>query len=310
MNGSSTLSPLPQGPVREEAYRALLEAEPFARMEKFSDSFIDRHREALSRYSRRWVRDPFHQWSRQWEYPFVHSVIKGASSAGEERPLRIFDAGSGATFFPYYLSADVAGAELTCCDRDPALGEVYARINGEREGTVDFLSRDLADTGLREGSCDFVYCMSVLEHCLDRGGIIREMSRVLKSGGLFILTFDISLDGLGRIALEELGEMAAEVEKYFVAADPGSWGRLLDRDEVCHARNVTTSAAAHRDRSLLPWRHPWATTLLAALKRGKIPRHMIRNFTFSCHVLENRDPMANGGESAQRVGAPGEKGSR
>jgi SAM-dependent methyltransferase len=278
-------------------------------MERFSDRFIDRHHDALSRYSRRWVRDPFHQWSRQWEYPFVHSVIKGAAAAGGERPLRILDAGSGATFFPYYLSSDVAGAELTCCDRDPALRKVYTRISREREGEVAFLSCDLADTGLREGSYDFVYCISVLEHCLDCGGIISELSRVLKSGGLFILTFDISLDGLGRIALEGLGEMAAEVEKYFVPADPGSWGRLLDREEVCHAQNVTTTSTARRDQSLLPWRHPWATTLLAALKRGKIPRHMIRNFTFSCHVFENRGRLGNGDESVRNGSAPGERGS-
>ncbi len=47
--------------------------------------------------------------------------------------------------------------------------------------------------------CDAVYCISVLEHVPDFERMLVEITRILKPGGLFILTCDINLqpeDGL------------------------------------------------------------------------------------------------------------------
>lgn len=289
---------LHQGLVRIGEYEALLEDDSFTRMETFSDSFISRHREALSSYGRRWVADPFHQWSRQWEYPFVYSAVTKAAAGAGDRPLRILDAGSGITFFPYYLALEAAGAEVTCCDHDPLLQKVFAQVNGKVQRGVGFVACDLVDTGLEEGAYDVVYCISVLEHSRRRSEIIGELSRLLAPGGLLILTFDISLDGLGEVPPKELKQMVAELEGALEPTDRESINRLLDLTEICHERNVTTLAVPRGNRSLLPWKYPFASTLLAALRRGKIPRHRVRNFTFSCHVFEKRPPGFNGGSSS------------
>ena len=44
-------------------------------------------------------------------------------------------------------------------------------------------------------SLDVICCISVLEHTDNYGEIVREFARVLKRGGLLVLTFDLSLDG-------------------------------------------------------------------------------------------------------------------
>ena len=50
-----------------------------------------------------WVWDPFHQWSRQWEYPFVSQSISRHFYLNNVEEPAILDTGSGMTFFPYFL---------------------------------------------------------------------------------------------------------------------------------------------------------------------------------------------------------------
>jgi len=287
MRDDSLFFPLPQGLARIEVYDALLKDDAFSRMEAFSDGFISRHREALSLYRHRWVADPLHQWSRQWEYPFVHAAIAEAATGGE-RPLKVLDAGSGITFFPYYLALDVANADVTCCDQDPSLARIFERVSRKEQRAVRFVPCDLVETGFEEGAYDAIYCISVLEHSQRRHSIISEFSRLLSPGGFLVLTFDISLDGLGGVSPNELGQMVAEIRSVLEPTDPQSLNRLLDREEIRHADNVTTLVAARWNSALLPWRYPFLSTLLSALKQGKIPRRRFRNTTFSCHIFKKK----------------------
>jgi len=63
-------------------YQALLDSGLFRELESFSDAFLKDNEVALRPYASQWVADPLHQWSRQWEYPFVF-----------ERASRLFDRG-------------------------------------------------------------------------------------------------------------------------------------------------------------------------------------------------------------------------
>ena len=88
-----TEAQLLQGLVKIFDYKALLQSELFSRVEKFSNNFVSQNSELLSTYCRKWVLDPLHQWSRQWEYPFVFSEIQKYASAHSNRPTKILDAG-------------------------------------------------------------------------------------------------------------------------------------------------------------------------------------------------------------------------
>src|SRR5690606_20253176 len=56
-------------------YENLARSGLFLDMEAFSSAFLIRNKQHLESYSKKWVPDPLHQWSRQWEYPFVYERI-------------------------------------------------------------------------------------------------------------------------------------------------------------------------------------------------------------------------------------------
>ena len=82
-------------------YQALLQMADFKQLERFSDQFVAETRPFLKDYRRRWVTDPLHQWSRQWEYPYVVARIQALLASQGEKPIRALDVGSGITFLPF-----------------------------------------------------------------------------------------------------------------------------------------------------------------------------------------------------------------
>jgi 2-polyprenyl-3-methyl-5-hydroxy-6-metoxy-1,4-benzoquinol methylase len=272
---------LPQGLVTIAHYKSLLNSELLRDMERFSNDFVERHQDVLRKYSRKWVADPLHQWSRQWEYPFVYSQIRGYAASRKSEPLRVLDAGSGITFFPYYLKKMVTGSDVTCCDVDSELSEMFERINERNGGKVDFVVRDIKSTGLESGSIDIIYCISVLEHTTACGEIVEEFVRLLKGGGQLVVTFDISLDGRADISVERLPDLVAALQARLVPTDGGSMQVLADEEKLFGADIVTTTFFAD-DRRLLPWRYPFVTMILDCFRRRQLPHFGLKKTTFAC----------------------------
>ena len=277
-----------QGLVRISDYKALLQSELFSRLEKFSNSFISQNNEALSAYCRRWVIDPLHQWGRQWEYPFVFSEIEKYAAAHSGRPIEILDAGSGITFFPYFLKQAIGAAALTCCDTDPALPEMFRTTNAQMDSDVKFLHKDIRDTGLGSSFFDIIYCVSVLEHTKNYGEIINEFVRILKDNGILIITFDVSLDGRSDIPIGEVRKLLATLEDYLSPTDRDGIAALLDGKTLFGSDIVTTLFVSDWNKSLLPWKYPLVSSVLASVKRRKLPRFGIKNLTFTCHTFEKK----------------------
>lgn len=279
---------LHQGLVKVSDYKALLQSQLFSRIEKFSNNFISQNSEMLSAYCRRWVIDPLHQWSRQWEYPFVFWEIEKYAAAHRGRPIEILDAGSGITFFPYFLKQTINSAALTCCDTDAALPEMFSAINSRMGADVKFLHKDVRDTGLGGNSFDIIYCISVLEHTKNYDEIIKEFVRLLKDKGILIVTFDVSLDGRSDIPISEVRKLLARLENYLSPTDKDSIAALLDGETLFSSDVITTLFVWDWNKSLLPWRYPLVSSVLASVKRRKLPRLGIKNLAFTCHTFEKR----------------------
>jgi len=277
-----------QGLVKISDYKALLQSQLFSRIEKFSNNFISQNSETLSAYCRRWVIDPFHTWSRQWEYPFVFSEIEKYAASHRGRPIEILDAGSGITFFPYFLKQTINSAALTCCDSDPALPKMFRAINTQMGTDVKFMRKDIRETGLANNSFDIVYCVSVLEHTQNYDEIIKEFVRLLKDNGILIVTFDVSLDGRSDIPISEVRKLLARLENYLSPTDKDSIAALLDGETLFSSDVITTLFVRDWNKSLLPWKYPLVSSWLASLKRRKLPRFGIKNLTFTCHTFEKR----------------------
>lgn len=228
-------------------YEELLSSEFFHTIEEYSNNFLKLNQKFLREYAKKWVRDPFHQWSRQWEYVYVYSKILEHIS-GKNAGMNILDAGSGITFFPYFLKSKHDPINILCCDVDPELKETYDAINKSQGQSVKFLNLDLADISSADESQDIVYCISVIEHTKNFSKIIDEFYRIIKPGGKLIVTFDISLDGAVQLSPEKSEFLLDCIYSKFTgnvrSADLAS---LISKPDI-----VTTNYAYKINPNLLP----------------------------------------------------------
>ncbi|NOX58006.1 MAG: class I SAM-dependent methyltransferase [Planctomycetes bacterium] len=113
---------------------------------------------------------------RPFEYGFTMSHLPYG------RDIRILDVGTGVTPF---------GAMLATCNYriDCLENTKYRRGFLPLNSHCNLISGDITDCSIPDGVYDAVTCISTLEHIEDCDGAVRNMGRVLKPGGLLILTF-------------------------------------------------------------------------------------------------------------------------
>ncbi len=274
---------LSEGIPTATQYLEVVAKEPFTSMETFSAEFLKRYHRELEYYRTKWVSDPLHQWSRQWEYPYVFQQIKryGTKNSG----TTILDAGSGITFFPFFIHKELKQAGIRCCDYDEQLEPLYSRITADRSADLQFRHADLHRLPYEERSFDIIYCISVLEHTIDHLTILREFRRVLKPGGRLIVTFDISLDGKGDISIEQSKQLLNDLQQLFAfeAYDtPQFLAQASDPDML------TTKSDCIPDR-LLPWGRPGLLEKMKYFIRHAALLNYPPAFSFCCVSLIKED---------------------
>lgn len=257
-------------------YRALLESPDFKDLEAFSRRFLLRNQSPLRGYSRRWSSDPLHHWSRQWEYPFVLQWLDRAIDTAPPGGVRILDAGSGVTFFPFYLADRHPRIEVVCLDTDRRVEAAYSRILEPSRTRVSFKTGEIQRMAEGDGTFDAVYCISVLEHTGDYERVIQEFRRVLKPGGWLIVTFDISLDGEAQVPVDTAESLLARLKAHFEPCEPCPGVRESLSEDV-----VTTTFIRDTGLATRPWRHPWLSAMRGLLQ-GKRPRRLFKDLTFYC----------------------------
>lgn len=193
----------------------------FSQLEKEQEAFLDKEPDFRSEECK-WPRDPLHTWSRVWEYPYVyHHLRKNSVIASPSSSPKVVDLGSGVTFFPF--AAANLGYEVICLDIDAVCGPDIERalsVVPQQHGKVSF--RLIADDKLpvKSGEVDVVYCVSVLEHIHDFENTIEEVVRILKVGGLFILTIDLDSSGHLDIGIDRYYELRKCLAKRFHLKEP------------------------------------------------------------------------------------------
>lgn len=235
--------------------------ELFQSPSSFNDAFLARHQAALAKYGRHWGAHPFRLWSRRWEYPFAANHLlefaKVRAIAGQD--FQVLDAGSGVTFFPYYICSRVPSAKFFCVDYDPTYHAMFSAVNATEnravsgsEPRVKFVEASLQSLPLADSQLDAICCISVLEHTDNYSQIVDEFLRVLKPGGLFILTFDLSLDGKFTLPKDEAERLLKLIgEKFDSPID------LLSELSRMHEKaNLTSDHVRRTEPNLLPWTFP------------------------------------------------------
>jgi 2-polyprenyl-6-hydroxyphenyl methylase/3-demethylubiquinone-9 3-methyltransferase len=97
------------------------------------------------------------------------------------RNIRILDIGCGAGFLANEFARH--GYRVTGLDTSKSTLEVARRHDST--GTVDYRYGDAGQMEFEDGSFDVVCAMDFLEHVENPERIVREVSRVLRRGGLF-----------------------------------------------------------------------------------------------------------------------------
>jgi ubiquinone/menaquinone biosynthesis C-methylase UbiE len=212
----------------------------------------------MEKYGKLWAKDTFRLWSRRWEYPFAAQRIIEFAGQQADGPLRVLDAGSGVTYFPYYLCKEVPRAEITCLDSNPSYHEMFAAINPAMSSAkVKFVEAMLQKMPLPDDSFDAICCISVLEHTNNYGEILDEFNRVLRRGGLLVLTFDLSLDGKFEVPKSQAKDLLQSILRKFDAPAGMDLIKELDRmDRPEQEEILTTDHVRKTQPDLLPWKYP------------------------------------------------------
>jgi SAM-dependent methyltransferase len=243
---------------------AHLKSENYARHVEFNRDFLARHDATMNKYGKLWAKDTFRLWSRRWEYPFVaQRVIEFANAQPSDAPFSVLDAGSGVTYFPYFLRREIPRSVITCFDSNRSYYPMFNGINTLRsEDKVTFIDGLLQKLPMPDNTFDAVCCISVLEHTSNYGKILDEFARVLRPGGLLVLTFDLSLDGKFELPKPRAADLLAQLGEKFNAPPGVDLQQELSRmDDPQRSGILTTDHIKATQPDLLPWKHP---TLQAA----------------------------------------------
>ena len=246
----------------------LKQTDLYRRHTDFNRAFLARHGTALAKYGKHWGTDPFKLWSRRWEYPYTASHLidfaERRAGTGPTGEFRVLDAGSGVTYFPYFLCAQLPQARFTCVDYDASYVPMFDAINATLErdepaaggagSRVKFVQASLQQLPLRDGELDAICCISVLEHTDNYGQIIDEFLRVLRPGGLFVLTFDLSLDGKFTLPRPQAEALLADMQRKFRIDDGVNLSAELSR--AGEGGILTSDHVRDTEPELLPWTKP------------------------------------------------------
>lgn len=220
----------------------------FARLEREAERFRQ-HESSFRSPEYPWPRDPLHDWSRCWEYPYAYyhleRFIQHAPAAS--RPV-VVDVGSGVTFFPFALGT--LGYDVVCTDTDPICRTDLERavpLVSAAPGRVSFRMIEQGRLPLSDGEAGVATCISVLEHIPDFESTVRELARVVRPGGLAVLTNDLDLRGRSRDwarALPGLARGVAQTLRVGLARGGGS-----SRGLVAHLQWALPFRDSARDAS-------------------------------------------------------------
>ena len=273
---------LPQGIPTVELYNLLQKYPPFISIESFSNNFLKSNEHLLFEHGAKWHPDPLHSWSRQWEYPFVYDCIVNYLNQVEKFNIKILDAGSGVTFFPYYVGTISDQININCCDMDD-LKSTFSKINDKSDMDIDFHLADIHNLPFEDNSFDIVYCISVLEHTEDIEKILVEFKRILKTKGMLIVTFDISINGSADISIKDAAKLVHSLEEEFCTFDDFNCETNLKALTNSIDGFLTTEYIKTIDESLLPWAQSRSILrkVLNSLRKSNL------NMTFFCSAFIN-----------------------
>jgi len=196
--------------------------------------------------------------SKQWEYLYTLLLIEKAAPKG--RPLKIVDVGGGRGALAVYLA--LLGHDVTVVDMNyqwdshnrPGVEPRFMAWAAKNKLKLRFGS--LFNLPIESDSVDIALSMSVMEHVPYKEYALKEVFRILKPNGTFIMSFDFSceiesMEG-GRIEIFTPERLDAALREFDM---PGNVFPVQDvkkslwaahHDGICGLEDLTVGAVAIR----------------------------------------------------------------
>jgi ADP-heptose:LPS heptosyltransferase/SAM-dependent methyltransferase len=130
-------------------------------------------------------------YSRIWEYPWLWSKLESLKGQG----LRVLDLGSERSPIQWFLATQ--GFKVIVSDISAQHWRVWRRANKKLGLSLRRRIIDAQNVDLPAASVDIYLSVSVIEHVEDKVKAMMEAARVLRPGGLLIMTFDICEPDMG-----------------------------------------------------------------------------------------------------------------
>ncbi len=118
----------------------------------------------------------------------------------------------------------------------------------------------------------------IIEHTASPTRVVDEIHRVLRHGGVFVCTFDVSFETSSPMHVAQVEKLVKRLHELFSpqGAAAGSIAGSVDKPD-----RVTTKWVAKEFPERLPWRNPLLVWLYDAI-RGRFRSTLYRPMTFYC----------------------------
>jgi ubiquinone/menaquinone biosynthesis C-methylase UbiE len=137
--------------------------------------------------------------TKLWEYPFCWFEINRHAPAR----ARILDVGTERSPFPFFLA--LQGYNVTINDIDKKWKAYWDRAARELKTKIEYAISPSERLPFPDSSFDVYLSVSVIEHIKFKDDALREAARVLRPGGLLILTFDMLEENYDMVYPKEFG---------------------------------------------------------------------------------------------------------
>ncbi len=172
---------------------------------------------------------------KNWDGLLALFHALAAASAGPGTRLAVLDAGAErySAFLPALRRLGFSG-----------LTGINLVFDGEeRADGIVFRHGDITSTGLPPASCDYIACLSVIEHGVDVAAFLRESARLLRPGGRLFVSFDYwqeAIDTRGQYAYGVPVRVLTAADVATMLAEAREVGLALDgpADFACRERVV------------------------------------------------------------------------
>jgi SAM-dependent methyltransferase len=133
---------------------------------------------------------------RLFDHPLYQRVHRVLSSSERKagHPLQILDVGGRRSNYTIGLRSGIwisdipPAGELQASLDLGATEETRRKVLVRRSNVKDYVIDDMTETKLKDATFDVVVAVEVLEHVEQDEAFVRNVSRVLKAGGLFVMT--------------------------------------------------------------------------------------------------------------------------